>query len=192
MKTRTTITRWISSLILLSVMLLQVGGIANAASKKGMSKSDFVLTINGKKTDFFKLTPKQAEKTFGKKFKEDPEGDNSDRYYLSIKGGTLYTWSPDESDYVNFAYFTSGVKTARGIKIGSTLKQVLNAYPKPLAISESYQGETTYSFGKAVPEEYWDEGSSVKMPDYTYALAFTINDKTGKVVEIALWDQLAP
>lgn len=192
MKKSKSLSLFLAVLLVVASIFSQISPIASAAEAKAISKSDFTVTYGKQKINFYTMTPKQAEKIFGGRFILVEEESYS-TYYLTKKNVTV---ALDSDDTFLDAEFTGNVKTARGIKIGSTLKQVLNVYPNQLLIEPySYNGTTTYVFGNEKPENFWnlsekERANARKNADYVFAICFDVNCKTLKVESITISNQL--
>ena len=173
---------------LLALMLTMLFATTALAAPAAIGKNDFVIRIG--KTDFDMLTHSLdvAIYSSGKKLvKYKDKTRNGYEYQLKTKEATFYRKGYD--DFASGVTLTKTGKTARGIKIGSTLSALLGAYPKTEDVWDdgkstlySYQAPNAPSSLSATVAGNLDE----TRPDYFYKLVFTVSNKTNKVTGIAI------
>lgn len=180
-----TVAACILTSILLS-LLIAPAAFAEIPSDEPIGPEDFVIRVGTTDFDMLKHDIDVAIYSSGKKlvYKKDNTREGYD-YQVKAKEATFYT--TEEADYACAAQLTKKGRTARGIKIGSKLSELLYAYPKAKDVWDD--GKATYYYYQApnAPETL-PLSAALKLdevrPDYYYMLIISVNNKTQKVTSI--------
>ena len=156
-----------------------------------ITKADFAVKIGNGMVNLIDQGIAETSKLSGKKavVTKEREGDDYFTYYmLKTNEATLHTWDT-ESFFCDTVVLTSKGATARGIKLGSTEKELLAAYPKPISTDKDDK-YLYYNFGVPIPASGLTQQDSENLdkirPLYFYSLCFTVSVKTHKVTEIVI------
>ena len=187
-----------AAMLLMLLFSLVCSPAAHAAPVTGaIGKSDFVIKVGSTSIDLLTTSISAIQTASGKSlaYKGDDSRNNFD-YHIPAKEAAFYTNSKTLSFPTGVDLTKSG-STARGIKIGSTEKQLLAAYQTNDIWDD---GNTRYYYFQA-PNAPSSLSSAVskklktERPVYFYKLIITVNKKAGKVTSIlytAWYDVAAP
>lgn len=175
--------------ILVFLLTLTLAVSVAFAAPAPMGMDDYWIKVGG--TDINLLTYDVASilSASGKKITTHKywlENERMTGYCIKAKEATFYL--SDDVDFCQSVSLTKKGATARGIKIGSTLSKLLEAYPvtdEPWSDSKT----TYYSVKVAGPEFLTssDVDNLDKMrPIYFYETIFQVNNKTKKITAITI------
>lgn len=184
---------------LLSVVSFASALSVQAASKKAIAESDFKIAIGKKTVNLLTDDPIDVQKKLGGKFVGKLNEFEGSSAKLSTTQAVFQTWTDDleEAGFITNVSLTKKGQTSRGIKLGSTKKALLAAYPAPLQTDNYDKSTTYYTFGIKTPDNIGDlnfeSGFKLKgkRPLYIYVLRVGVSNKTNRVNSIFYDNQVA-
>ena len=172
-------------------LMLCVAVAASAVSEpKAIGREDFALKLEKGGVNILTEGYDAILKASGKKFtKIKKPGTENYNYVLKTNGYTFYAYAGARDVFCYNLAYTKKSATPRGIKIGSTEKALLAAYPEPSRVDMDSK-YIYYDFCVPFPAAGWANNERDALNDtrpvYFYMLSFTVNKKNKRVTAIKI------